>query len=352
MTLEAETIEKAKKYGLNVSQISNEALKEIVNVLDQRTEFKNMKGSFLSPGSLPQTKKVEPPAGFEPATFSLQALTAFDWAAYRQRIHLKGFNMRWESTIFSNSKKFGHCLLENDFSAIRDLPETTRPNVLKSLSFFSKDIGRFDEFNKLRRQFGIRWTGKSSNRLFIERFQKEENTDELFKWVIQVKTKRPGLDLFLDLMVSTGLRLVEAVHCWNLLVQKGLTNYYNESRSGLEHYKQEGFLRPHKSAFFSYAHKSLPESIANHDPYSRQVLNGADYVLGLVKRSGLHTRFADLRELHGTFMLKWLKPEEIDFLQGRVSSSVFMRNYYNPSLMDGLRERALNGIDEILELTK
>ncbi len=113
----------------------------------------------------------------------------------------------------------------------------------------------------------------------------------------------------------------------------------------LEHWKyKEVFLRPHKNAFFSFARQDFVEQIRTQQP-----LSNPDCVLGLVKRSGLKTRFSDLRELHGTFMLKWLKPEEIDFLHGRVSSSVFMTNYYNPSLMDDLKPRALSGIDAIME---
>ena len=42
------------------------------------------------------------------------------------------------------------------------------------------------------------------------------------------------------------------------------------------------------------------------------------------------------------------KPPEIDFLQGRVSSSVFMRNYFNPAWITDLRERTLKAAEEIL----
>jgi hypothetical protein len=35
---------------------------------------------------------------------------------------------------------------------------------------------------------------------------------------------------------------------------------------------------------------------------------------------------------------------EIDFLQGRTSASVFMRNYFNPALISDLKERVFKGI--------
>ena len=46
-------------------------------------------------------------------------------------------------------------------------------------------------------------------------------------------------------------------------------------------------------------------------------------------------------------MTKYLNPAEIDFLQGRVSASVFMRNYFNPALIEDLKERVFKGISEL-----
>jgi len=51
--------------------------------------------------------------------------------------------------------------------------------------------------------------------------------------------------------------------------------------------------------------------------------------------------------LHGTFMTKYLKREEIDFLHGRISSSIFMQNYFNPALIKDLKERTFRAIREI-----
>jgi len=43
-----------------------------------------------------------------------------------------------------------------------------------------------------------------------------------------------------------------------------------------------------------------------------------------------------------------LTPPEIDFLHGRVSASVFMRNYFNPAWITDLAQRTLKAIEEIL----
>ena len=66
-----------------------------------------------------------------------------------------------------------------------------------------------------------------------------------------------------------------------------------------------------------------------------------------LKKQGFKLRFSDIREYYATFMTKVLNPAEIDFLQGRVSTSVFMKNYFNPALINDLRQRVFQGINEI-----
>jgi hypothetical protein len=57
--------------------------------------------------------------------------------------------------------------------------------------------------------------------------------------------------------------------------------------------------------------------------------------------------FGDIREAHATLSTKYLKESEIDFLHGRVSTSVFMRNYFNPALISDLKERVFKTIGQL-----
>jgi hypothetical protein len=41
---------------------------------------------------------------------------------------------------------------------------------------------------------------------------------------------------------------------------------------------------------------------------------------------------------------------EVDFVQGRITASVFMRNYFNPTWIADLQERAIRREKEILEM--
>lgn len=60
-------------------------------------------------------------------------------------------------------------------------------------------------------------------------------------------------------------------------------------------------------------------------------------------------RFSNVRELHATLVIKYLRQPEIDFIRGRVSTSVFMRNYFNPAWIGDLKERTLKASKEIME---
>jgi intergrase/recombinase len=71
----------------------------------------------------------------------------------------------------------------------------------------------------------------------------------------------------------------------------------------------------------------------------------------LIQKKGLKTRFADIRETHGTYLIRYLKEPEIDFIHGRVTSNVFMRNYFNPALIGDLEQRTLTAVQEILSKT-
>jgi len=239
-----------------------------------------------------------------------------------------------------------------DLSEVRNLRDSLRPNVLKSLSALAKYTGCYQGFKGAMKQFGLTWGGRSSDDIVIDRITKVQNPDEVFSWIKQVKTKRPDLQDFIDLISVTGLRLDEAFQSYNLilsLARKGkLDEYYNEKTQTLEHYKfKETFIRKSKKAFISFVPKELIQRIRGSEPFKSKG--------GIQKRvvtSGLKLRFSDIREAHASFMTKYLQQPEIDFIHGRVSSNVFMKNYFNPALIGDLQDRAMNGIRDIMERIK
>ncbi|MEM2995655.1 MAG: integrase [Candidatus Bathyarchaeia archaeon] len=228
------------------------------------------------------------------------------------------------------------------------MPKTVRGNVIRALANLSKYLGIYPQFQNLMRSHAIEWSGKSSDQIVIERLTKTKDVNEVFEWIRQVKNARSDLALFMDFITVSGMRLIEAIASYNLIIDLArkhkLSDYYNEEKEALEHYKfKDIFLRRSKKVFVSFIPKGLIEKIVLSDP-----LPASRYAVEeRIRKKGLTLRFNDIRELTATFLTKYLRREEIDFIQGRVSSNVFMEHYFNPALISDLKERVFKAITEI-----
>jgi intergrase/recombinase len=164
------------------------------------------------------------------------------------------------------------------------------------------------------KNYSLRWSGRSAEDLIIDRITKVENPDEIFEWIRQVKQLRPDLSEFAEFMAATGLRLVEAVESYSLIIKLSregkLDEYYDFDKQVLEHFKfKQIFFRRSKKAFISFVPAELVQRISK-----KKALTSPVAVQNMVRKEGLRVRFADIREAHATFMTKYLKDSEIDFL--------------------------------------
>jgi hypothetical protein len=271
-----------------------------------------------------------------------------DWEDFRNWM-LKTCRPEHSRVVVTQAKKYYQCLLNHDFSEITNLKETARPNAMKALAALSKYLGMHEDFKLLVKNYCLKWTGKSAEDLIVDRITKVQNPNEIFEWIKQVKQIRPELYEFMDFMAVTGLRLVEAVASYNLIIKLNkedrLNEYFNAEKEMLEHFRyKEIFFRKSKKAFLSFVSADRVRTISEKKPFS----SGA-YIQNLIrdKGKGLKLHFADIREMHGTLLTKYLKDNEIDFLHGRVTSSVFMKNYFNPSLISDLKARTFKATGEI-----
>ena len=343
ITIDKEVYEKSHKLGINVSK----ACENYLRFLNETIENANKQiGAFSEGLSVENSSLVRLP-GFEPGSSAWEASQNVDWEKFHVWLIGKKYSKCYVKDLYSYAKQYYPSLLKGDFSEIRDLSEGLRPHVIKSLSALSKFLGCYDRFKALVKDYGLTWGGRSADDIIIDRLSKIENPDEVFTWIKEVKKVRPDLSCFMDLMAVSGLRLVEAVNSYNLIIRNG-NGYYNIEHSILEHFKfKETFIRKNKKAFISFIPSDLIEKIR-----SNQALTSADAVQQLIRKRGLKLRFSDIREAHASFMTKFLKDVEIDFLHGRVTTNVFMRNYFNPALIGDLRSRAFQGVNEILEKVK
>ena len=297
------------------------------------------------PESLGRDLNPRPPP-YQASTECVERPTEIDWEVYDDYL-LKAYRPRTARERFSYGKNYADCLLTGNYSNLKVLSDDKRGHVLKALSALSKYLGKYEDFKLSIKQYGLKWTGKNKDDIIIDRLTKVHNADEIFDWIKLVKKERPELTDFMDLISITGMRLVEAVSCYNMIIQLGqegkLNEYYNQEKMTLEHFHyKEAFIRKTKKVFISFVPHALIEKIIKDDP-----IPSTNAILKLLQRIGIRCRFGDIREANGSFLTKCLHEPEIDFLQGRVSASVFQQNYFNPSLIADLQTRALQGIAEI-----
>jgi hypothetical protein len=264
----------------------------------------------------------------------------------------KKYRGGYGTTLFNYAQLYSECLFKRDLGKVRDLPDSLRPNILKALSALAKFTGYYEDWKGLLKNYGLSWVGRSADDIVIDRLTNVQDPDEIWNWIKTVKQERPGLTELLDLMAVSGLRFIEGVNSYNLMIklklEHKLESYFAQDKSTLEHFRfKEIFLRNTKKAFVSFVPFELITKISKAD-----ILPTADAVKKLVQKRGLQLRFGDIREAHGTFMTKYLKESEINFLHGRVTSNTFMANYFNPALISDLKDRAFQGIAEIQEKVK
>lgn len=159
----------------------------------------------------------------------------------------------------------------------------------------------------------------------------------------RVKVEASEYATFMDFMATTGLRYEEAINSWNLIIQLAGENKLRMRSWSIIGFKGI-FIRRTKKAFISFVPKDLINEIVKYRPLTFNVLRKR------IQRRRLKLRFGDIRELHASVLTKYLREREIDFLHGRTSTSVFMRNYFNPAWIQDLKNRALEGAHELLKV--
>ena len=320
-------LDEAQSLGINVSRACENSLRIIIESLQNA----NQQIGGRQPSSAP--------------AFSSISNVTVDWTKFNGYLSSK-HRPRTVRDRFNYAKRFGHCLTEKNLSELQTLSPDKRGHVLKALSALAKFLGVYPDWKQLVLDYDLKWVGRSRDELIIDRLTKVTDPDEIFNWVKEVKRARPELTDFMDFTAITGLRFDEAVASYNLIIslraEHKLAGYYNQAKQTLEHYKfKETFLRKTKKAFISFVPEATIEKLAQNPEVTEAMIHKR------IERSKLHLRFGDVREAHATFTTKHLKRAEIDFLHGRVSTNVFMRNYFNPALIGDLKERALKATLEI-----
>ena len=243
-------------------------------------------------------------------------------------------------------EKYGYCLSNSSLSPIHSLSLNNRRHCLAALSNLAKYQGNYEDFRKMIRDHGLKWESTKTEDLLIARLSRAETENNVLEWIKEAKARLPRFQVFMDFVAISGLRFVEAFSSYNLIIdlarQDKLKEYYNQEKKILEHYRFKTiFIRGNKKAFVTFIPHWIVEAIAKQEKVTQSSIDDA------LEDVGLKMRFSDIREYYATMMTQYLTQPEIDFLQGRISGSVFMRNYFNPALITDLKERTFKAITEI-----
>jgi len=268
-----------------------------------------------------------------------------DWASFRKFLE-KTCTEKVVNDRLRYARKYSHCLFKRNFSELNTFSDAKRSHVLNALSGLAKFIGMYVEFRRLVNDYGLKWKTTNADDLIISRLTRASQNYDVIKWIKTTKIKRPKLSVVFDFAMISGLRYGELVKAYNLIIdlaKKGrLNEYYDAETEALEHFRfKQLFIRRTKKVFISFVPKTFINRISNQRNLTIYQIDGR------IRRNGFKSRFSDIREYYATFMTKYLTQSEIDFLQGRVLAKVFMRNYFNPTLIADLRERTFKGIAQI-----
>jgi len=252
--------------------------------------------------------------------------------------------------VLAYAQKYGYLLQTGNLNMLHSFSDGKRSASIKALCTLSKFLGMHTEFSAMIKNYGLKWAGRSDDDIIIDRLSKNSDVKPLIEWIKNAR-KISEITQLIDLMVATGLRLIEAVECYRLIIelnrQGSLSTYYNSERQLFEHFRFKSvFIRNSKKVFISFVPHRIVDAIAT----IRQPIS-YDRAQKLAECHLKKLRFADLRELYASISVKNLKESEIDFLQGRISSRVFLRNYFNPQFISDLQTRALKNSEELLALT-
>jgi hypothetical protein len=198
---------------------------------------------------------------------------------------------------------------------------------MTALASLSKFQGRYDRWLYIRQCYNLKWSSGNNSLQALQRFFNTNLTLEsmLSKVKEMIRVLPSDISYVIRFAVLTGLRPSEACESVRLLnvknVNDHVSRYYNPEQQCLEHFRfPDIFLRQTKKAYISYITKEQLSGIQSlvAKPPTWNAIRMA------CRRRNIHMDMRLCRKIHGSWLHKQgISTEEVDFLQGRVSPSVF-----------------------------
>jgi hypothetical protein len=262
--------------------------------------------------------------GFEPGSIEPKAFITINWSEYKQYLFSK-YAKSYAVQLFEHSRKYQHLL--DDVNGIQLTKPTVRNNIINGLTALSKYLGTYKSFKRNMCVHGIKRVKPDPVQTFTRIFKSSahKGLGEWYQDALRVLKKNEKL--YLRFMLLSGVRAMEGVKAFNLIVQLGSNfteKYYNEDTGFLEHFKYPKlFLRRSKNVYVSAVPKDLLDKISTSIRISYNAIDKR------LHRAGLPMRIKQLRSFYATKMREMgLLSEQIDLVQGRVGKSIFLQHYF------------------------
>ncbi|MBA3749609.1 MAG: hypothetical protein H0X03_01695 [Nitrosopumilus sp.] len=223
---------------------------------------------------------------------------------------------------------------------------------MKALSSLSKYLGRYDDWLEIVKKYQLKWSsGGKSFKVFKSIFDSESqgnNLELMIKWIKDVSKVLPSeYKNILLFNTITGLRPNETQKALYLIKSKE-EEYIDKDKGILKHYQFPTiFLRQTKNAYISILNKDILE-IARKTPTNEYYYNSLRKKISI--RNNFDMNMYYCRKVFATYLRnKGIEPEIIDLLQGRISSSVFVQNYYRPNINEIITKKIRPVLDSLLK---
>jgi hypothetical protein len=259
--------------------------------------------------------------GFEPESIEPKDI---NWSSFKQYIYSK-YAKSYATAIFEHARKYQSYL--NDVNQIQLVKPTARNNIINALIVLSRYQGTYDTFKNQMKIHGITRYKPYPIATFTRIFSSNAH-EGLAEWYQSaMAVLNDNEKLYLRLMALSGMRAMEGINSFNLIVELGSkyqTEYYNENTKFLEHFRYPKlFLRNSKNCYVSCVPKDLLDEISKSNKVSYIAIDKR------LNKVNLPMKIKKLISYYATEMRKLgLLSEQIDLVEGRIGKTIFLMHYF------------------------
>ena len=243
-------------------------------------------------------------------------------------------------------------LFSGNLAAVASLPG--RRHVLAALSQLSRFLGCYSRFRALVYESGLKWNGRKSEDVFMSLYDNGETVKQADSFMNELRQKADW-DVYFQVayIALLGVRPVEGCNSLKIISEQGLDGYLNREKLVLEHFRfPKLFIRGGKKLFVSV---TTQNAVSLLECWRGKPVMPVETLWKVIeRRCRLPAKLYLLRRAWATRMRDaGLYPEWIDFCQGRLPASVFLRSYYRPDMetvfskvrnvLVGMEKRYLDG---------